>query len=136
SPNTLLAYRRDLADFTAFLATRHCPVGNARLDDITEYLATLRRRDLGARSAARRLSAIRGLYRFLTAAGQAPVDPTEHIDRPRPVERLPRTLSVADTTALVEAPDISRPDGLRDRAMLELLYAAGLRASEALALRI
>jgi integrase/recombinase XerD len=82
------------------------------------------------------LSAVRGLYRFLLAAGAIRRDPTEHLESPRPPRRLPRTLSIEDAAALVESPDLSAPEGLRDRAMLELLYASGLRASECLALRL
>ena len=136
SPHTLAAYRRDLAGFTAFLSQRGRAVGAARLGDLSEYLAELRRRGLGARSAARHLSAVRGLYRFLLAAGAIQRDPTEHLESPRPPRRLPRTLSIEDAAALVESPDLSAPEGLRDRAMLELLYASGLRASECLALRL
>src|SRR5262249_4870206 len=104
--------------------------------DLTDYLVRLRRRGLGARSTARRISAIRGLYRFLLSSGEVRRDPTEHVDLPRPPRRLPRTLSMPDVAALIEAPDTARPDGVRDRAMLELLYASGLRASEALSLRV
>jgi len=136
SPHTLAAYRRDLAGFTAFLARRGRSVGAVRVGDLSEYLAELRRRGLGARSAARHLSAVRGLYRFLLAAGEIRRDPTEHFESPRPPRRLPRTLSIEDAAALVESPDLSAPEGLRDRAMLELLYASGLRASECLALRL
>jgi len=136
SPHTLAAYRRDLAGFTAFLSRRGRVVGAARLGDLSEYLAELRRRGLGARSAARHVSAVRGLYRFLLAAGEIRRDPTEHLESPRPPRRLPRTLSIEDAAALVESPDLSAPEGLRDRAMLELLYASGLRASECLALRL
>ena len=136
SPHTLAAYRRDLAGFTAFLSRRGRAVGAARLGDLSEYLDELRRRGLGARSAARHLSAVRGLYRFLLAAGEIQRDPTEHLESPRPPRRLPRTLSIEDAAALVESPDLSAPEGLRDRAMLELLYASGLRASECLALRL
>jgi len=136
SPHTLAAYRRDLSGFTTFLARRGRSVGAVRLGDLSEYLAELRRRGLGARSAARHLSAVRGLYRFLLAAGEIRRDPTEHLESPRPPRRLPRTLSVEDAAALVESPDLSAPEGLRDRAMLELLYASGLRASECLALRL
>jgi len=136
SPHTLAAYRRDLAGFTAFLSRRGRVVGAAKLGDLSEYLAELRRRGLGARSAARHVSAVRGLYRFLLAAGAIERDPTEHLESPRPPRRLPRTLSIEDAAALVESPDLSAPEGLRDRAMLELLYASGLRASECLALRL
>jgi integrase/recombinase XerD len=136
APNTLLAYRRDLAGFERFLAHERRRLDAVGVSDLSRYLATLRRRGLGSRSVARHLSAVRGLYRFLLEGRQVTRDPTEHLDSPRPARRLPRTLSIEDTTALVEAPDTGRPDGLRDRAMLELLYACGLRASEALGLRV
>jgi integrase/recombinase XerD len=134
--NTLAAYRRDLEGFESFLARERRVIADVGVTDLSRYLGALRRRGLGSRSIARHLSAVRGLYRFLLDAGRVPRDPTQHLDSPRPARRLPRTLSVADTAALVEAPDTTRPDGLRDRALLELLYASGLRASEALGLRV
>ncbi len=134
--NTLAAYRRDLKGFESFLAREHRAIADVGVTDLSRYLGALRRRGLGSRSIARHLSAVRGLYRFLLEAGRVPRDPTQHLDSPRPARRLPRTLSMADAAALVEAPDTTRPDGLRDRALLELLYASGLRASEALGLRI
>ncbi|HYU16203.1 MAG TPA: site-specific tyrosine recombinase XerD [Candidatus Acidoferrum sp.] len=136
SLHTLAAYRRDLAGFTAALRRAGRSVHTARVGDLTEYLAGLRRRGLGARSTARHLSAVRGLYRFLVGTGEIRRDPTEHLEAPRPPRRLPRTLSVEDAAALVESPDLSATEGLRDRAMLELLYASGLRASECLTLRM
>ena len=134
--NTLAAYRRDLAGFEGFLARERRGPAAVAVTDLSRYLGGLRRRGLGSRSIARHLSAVRGLYRFLLDAGRISRDPTEHLDSPRPARRLPRTLSQADAAALIEAPDITRPDGLRDRALLELLYACGLRASEVLGLRI
>jgi len=136
SHNTLLAYRRDLAGFREFLRRERRSVDDANTGAMTRYLGWLRRRGLGSRSVARHLSAVRGLYRHLLETGAIARDPTEHLDSPRPPRRLPRTLSIGDVVALVEAPDIARADGLRDRALLELLYASGLRASEALGLRI
>jgi len=134
--NTLMAYRRDLAGFEAFLAEEGRRVESVGVADMSRYLAGLRARGLGSRSIARHLSAVRGLYRYLRDERRVTRDPTEHLDSPRPARRLPRTLSVEDAAALVEAPDTTRPDGLRDRALLELLYACGLRASEALGLRV
>jgi integrase/recombinase XerD len=136
SPHTIAAYRRDLTGFLTYLQRRRRQVASARLGDLSEYVAELRRRGLGARSTARHLSAVRSFYRFLLASGEIQRDPTEHLESPRPPRRLPRTLSVDDAAALVEAPDLSAPEGLRDRAMLELLYASGLRASECLTLRL
>jgi integrase/recombinase XerD len=136
SRNTLAAYRRDLAGYAAFLARAQSRIETADLPVLVKYLGALRRRGLGGRSVARHLSAVRGLYRFLLANGVIRRDPTEHLDSPRPARRLPRTLSEQDVAAIVETPDTTRPDGLRDRALLELLYACGLRASEAIAVRV
>jgi integrase/recombinase XerD len=136
SRNTLLAYRRDLAGFERFLGQEGRGLEAVSVTDLSRYLGALRRGGLGSRSVARHLSAVRGLYRFLLDERRIRRDPTEHLDSPRPARRLPRTLSVEDVAALVEAPDTTRPDGLRDRALLELLYACGLRASEALGLRV
>jgi integrase/recombinase XerD len=136
SPNTLLAYRRDLEGFRLFLRQAQRGLHEAGTPELTRYLGWLRRRGLGTRSLARHLSAVRGLYRHLLETGVVASDPTEHLDSPRPPRRLPRTLSTEDAAALIETPDVGRPEGLRDRALLELLYASGLRASEALALRV
>src|SRR2546427_2967303 len=81
------------------------------------------------------MSAVRGLYRHLLREGALERDPTEHLEAPRRGRSLPRTLSRETVTALVEAPDIAEPRGVRDRAILELLYATGMRASECLDLR-
>lgn len=135
SRNTLMAYGRDLRGFRDFLRKAGRQVTQAGVPELTGFLAALRRRGLGGRSVARHLSAIRGLYRFLLDSGAIARDPTERLENPRPPRRLPRTLSMQDVTALIEAPDTRRPDGLRDRALLEVLYASGLRASEALGLR-
>ena len=134
SRNTLAAYRRDLAGYAAFLARAGSRIETADLPVLVRYLGALRRRGLGGRSVARHLSAVRGLYRFLLANGVIRRDPTEHLDSPRPPRRLPRTLSEQDVAAIVETPDTTRPDGLRDRALLELLYAlwaARLRSDRA-----
>jgi integrase/recombinase XerD len=136
SRNTLAAYRRDLAGYSAFVARAGSRIETADLPLLVKYLGALRRRGLGGRSIARHLSAVRGLYRFLLASGVIRRDPTEHLDSPRPARRLPRTLSEQDVAAIVETPDTTRPDGLRDRALLELMYACGLRASEAIAVRV
>ena len=136
SPHTVAAYRRDLRRFAEFLHRRGRPVPRARLDDLVEFIAALRRRGLGHRSTARQISALRGLFRFLGRTGVMREDPTQHLDSPRAPLRLPRTLSAADVTALLDAADTGGRDGLRDRAILELLYASGLRASELATLRI
>lgn len=136
SPNTLSAYRRDLSGFARFLRRRRLEVGRVGANEMTNYLLTLRQEGLGPRSRARRLSALRGFYRFLLQEGRIGQNPTEYLEAPRPPRRLPRTLSLEETAALVESPPTGNPVGLRDRTLLELLYATGMRASECLALRL
>lgn len=136
SRNTLAAYRRDLRDFSDFLCAQRRALPETGPDDIIDYLERLRRRGLSPSSVARRLSAVRGFYRHLLREGELTRDPTEHVELPRRGRSLPRTLSRAVTAALVEAPDVGRPRGVRDRTVLELLYATGMRASECLDLRL
>jgi integrase/recombinase XerD len=134
SPHTLAAYRRDLTDFLAFLAGARRSLRHVRADDVLGYLEHLRARGLRASSIARRLSAVRGLARHLVADGSLRRDPTEHLDRPRASRPLPRTLSREHAATLVESGPVRDPRGVRDRALLELLYATGMRASECLGL--
>lgn len=136
SPHTVAAYGRDLRHFLAFLHATRRPLHRARPDDVVAYIERLRQEGLKPASLARRLSAIRGFVRQLVRDGRLGRDPTEHLERPRAGRPLPRTLGRRDAAALVESPDVSRPRGLRDRALLELLYATGMRASECLGLRL
>jgi integrase/recombinase XerD len=132
---TVSAYRRDLRRLAAFVATRRRTPETARPADLVDYLAALQARGLGPRTLGRQLAAIRGLYRFARAAGHRPDDPAAQLESPRLPRRLPRALSRADAAALVEGAGAETPRGLRDRALLELLYGAGLRASEVIGLR-
>ncbi len=132
---TVAAYRRDLRRLAAFLAARRRTPETARPADLAAHLGALHARGLGPRTLARHVSALRGLYRFARAAGRRPDDPAALLESPRPPRRLPRALSRADAAALVEAAGDESPRGLRDRALLELLYGAGLRASETVGLR-
>jgi len=134
SRNTLAAYRRDLDDFLGFLDTRRRGAARAGAEDVLAWIEDLRRRGLGAASVARRLSALRGFYRHLLRDREVARDPTEHVDLPRVPRPLPKALSREAAASLVEAPDVTRPAGVRDRAVLELLYATGMRASECLGL--
>jgi integrase/recombinase XerD len=132
---TVTAYRRDLRRLAAFVSTRRRTLETARPTDLVDYLADLRARGLGPRTLGRQLAAIRGFYRFARAGGHRGDDPTTLLESPRLPRRLPRALSRADATALVEVAGGETPRGLRDRALLELLYGAGLRASEVIGLR-
>jgi integrase/recombinase XerD len=135
SPHTVAAYRHDLHHFLAFLRDTGRPLQRARPDDVVDYVEHVRRAGLKPASLARRLSAVRGFLRQLVRDGRLAQDPTEHLERPRANRSLPRTLNRRDAAALVESPDLTGAGGLRDRALLELLYATGMRASECLGLR-
>jgi len=136
SRHTLAAYRRDLSDFVAFLRHRRQSLSSARAEDVVAYLEHLTRSGLKASSVARRLSAVRSFARHLVREGVLRRDPTEHVERPRLGRPLPKTLTQAGAASVVESPDVTTPRGLRDRALLELLYATGLRASECLGLHL
>jgi len=142
--NTLEAYSRDLDDLSAYLATRDRTISSAATADLRDYLAALADRGFAASSVARRLSAIRQLYRFLLAEGHRSDDPAAIIEGPKRGRPLPKVLSVAEVDHLIavarQAVDVQRTKGLaRLRALrllclLELLYASGLRISELIAL--
>lgn len=136
SPNTVSAYRRDLAGFQRFLNRRDRKLEQVSAEELSLYLLTLRRRGLAHASVARQLSALRGLYRYCLREGALARDPTERLEVPRPPRRLPRVLSPAEVAALLETRPVAGPAGLRDRALLEVLYATGMRAGECLALRL
>lgn len=136
SPHTLAAYRRDLTEFVTFLRRQGRSLGRIRPADVSMWMEHLRMGGLKSTSIARRLSALRGLGRHLVREGALGQDPTDHIERPRGERPLPRTLSRQAAATLVESPDTSRVSGVRNRALLELLYATGMRASECLGLRL
>ncbi len=138
--NTLAAYRSDLALFAAWLAGKGHPLVAIEAGDIQAYLAHLYDRprpEQPKASSQRRLhAALRRFCRFLLALGRITTDPMQNIEQPRMPQRFPKTLSEAEVESLLKAPDVARPLGLRDRAMLELLYAAGLRVTELVKLRL
>jgi integrase/recombinase XerD len=136
SPNTVAAYRRDLTGFQRFLDQRDRTFPQVGTEELSQYLLTLRRQGLGHASVARHLSAVRGFYRYWLRDGGVARDPTEHLEAPRLPRRLPRTLSPSEVIMLLENSPVTDFTGLRDRALLELLYATGMRASECLSLRI
>jgi integrase/recombinase XerD len=135
SPLTIAAYRRDLRRLVDFLRARRRTLETARPDDLVAHLEALRRNGLGPRSLARGLAAMRGLYKFGRSANLLRENPAALLETPRLPRRLPRALSKRDATALVESPGDASLLAWRDRAMLELLYGSGLRASELVGLR-
>jgi len=137
APLTLESYARDLQDFREFLEARQLSAWEAvSLADLQDYLADLAARGLSARSRARRLSALRQFYRFLQREEAVPANPVELLDSPRLPRKLPRVLGEEEVAALLEAPDPATPLGLRDGALLEVLYATGLRVSELVGLTL
>ena len=128
---TLAAYRGDLCGLARWLrASARPPLAQARRQDLFDYLAMRAGAGYAARSAARLLSCLRGFYAHAVAEGLRVDDPCALLQPPRLPRLLPKALSEAQVTALLAAPDVTTPEGLRDRAMLELMYAAGLRVSE------
>ena len=135
SPHTLEGYRRDIEKLEAFASRKRRALASLDASDLREFLRDLHRHGLSHRSVSRATSAVRGLFRFAAAEGFTANDPTEHIDSARSPKALPRYLTLEEVEKLLRAPDPTGPEGLRDRAMLELLYATGLRVSELVSLR-
>ncbi len=142
--NTLAAYRRDLADFAADLARAKRSIARAGTDDLRAYLGRLAQRGMRASTVARRLSAIRQLYRFLYAEGLRKDDPAAVLEGPKRTRPLPKTLSIAEVDRLLREAAVCDPAApLRERlrvarlsCLLETLYATGLRVSELVALPV
>ncbi len=135
--NTLLAYGRDLASFISWAHAmgRRRP-GAVRRTDVQDYLRELRLRGLSPRSIARALATLRVFFRFLRQEGITREDPTAEIEGPRVERGLPKALPAAEVERLLHALDHATPVGLRDVAMIEVLYATGMRVSELVSLRI
>jgi integrase/recombinase XerD len=131
APRTVDAYRRDLADLASHLGRSPA---SATPDDIQAWLADLRARGQAPSSIARRAAAARSFYRHLVLLGMRPDNPAAEIDLPRRRSRLPRSLSPREVERLIQAATGTTPRTLRDRALVELLYGAGLRVGEAVAL--
>jgi integrase/recombinase XerD len=134
--NTLEAYRRDLAAFGLFLEARRIDPARVSRADVVGFLGERRAEGMSPRTLARETSALRGLYGFLASEKILLEDPTADLSNARRWTMLPKVLSTDEVRALLEAPDVQTPRGLRDRAMFELLYACGLRVSELAALPV
>ncbi len=137
SEKSLEAYANDLEQYIAFLSENGMTdIDAVRREHVLDHLIALRKAGLSARSAARHLSAIRRFHRFLREEQLTQHDPTEGFDTPRIPRTLPHALSPVDMERLLTAPDTSTPEGVRDVAILELLYSCGLRVSELAGLRL
>ncbi len=136
SHNSINSYVLDLHKLKRFASEKGLPLTEISRNDIVLWSQELRRDGLSSRSVARALVAARGFFRFLVGDRAVVSDPTENLESPRPLKPLPRFLTKAEVERLLEAPDVTRPRGSRDRAMIEVLYGSGLRVSELVSLRI
>ncbi|HEX4274554.1 MAG TPA: site-specific tyrosine recombinase XerD [Bryobacteraceae bacterium] len=135
SLNSIDAYTRDLAELRAFVE----PITSGTFPDaevLRSYVNHLYKIELSSRTIARHLSAVRSLFHFLMAGEQVAVDPTEHLASPKQWTTIPKFLNRSQIEKLIAAPDLDKPSGMRDRAMLEVLYATGIRVSELINLRL
>ncbi len=130
SENSLQSYMRDLHRLLEFSDSKNWNSGPDSYLQLMEFLHHLYAKKLSPASVMRMTSSLRGFYRYLTANGRSPIDPTAQIESPRRLRKLPKVLSQNQIERLLSQPDTATPSGVRDRAMMELLYASGLRVSE------
>jgi len=134
--NTLSAYRRDLAKFEDFARKRKLELAAVNRDHLVDFLASLYRQKLESKTVARHLVTLRNFFRHAQAQELVSEDPTAHLESPKIRRSLPGYLRLEEVEKLLEIPDQKTPLGLRDRAMLEVLYSTGLRVSELTGLRV
>ena len=135
SDNTVQAYSGDLMRFSEYLTRKNCTPVDISSQDISDYIITLAK-DFSPRSIARNISSIKTFFRFLTTEGHIENNPARLVETPRMPRRLPDFLNKGEVDRLLSQPDQSTPLGKRDRAMLEILYATGLRVSELVGLKV
>ncbi|MDQ0339157.1 integrase/recombinase XerD [Caldalkalibacillus uzonensis] len=137
SANTIDSYRRDLTRFLSSLTKQSCLTpGDVKREHILSFLLELRKEGKADATINRHLSAIRTFFRFLIHDEKCAYDPSAHIETPKMEKKLPQVLSVSEVERLLQAPSSSTPFGQRDQAMLEVLYATGIRVSELISLRL
>ena len=134
--NTLSAYRRDLTKFEEFAQKRKLALVAVKRDDLVDFLASLYRQKLESKTVARHLVTLRNFFRHAQVEELIAEDPTAHLESPKIRRSLPGYLRLDEVEKLLELPDQTTPLGLRDRAMLEVLYSTGLRVSELTSLRV
>jgi integrase/recombinase XerD len=136
SENTIHAYRRDMAKFAVFAGQGGLGIGDVRRDHVADFLGSLYRQNLDGRSVARHLVTVRHFFRFALTEGFVEEDPAASIESPKFRRTLPDFLSLEEVDRLLAQPDTQTPGGMRDRAMIELMYSTGLRVSELCGLRV
>jgi integrase/recombinase XerD len=135
SPNTIVAYQRDLDRLVAFSEGRDRPIEALERHDLEAFVRQLMSSGLSPRSVARVVACVRGFYRFLVAEGHLQGSPADDLRAPRSWPALPRFLSIDEVERLLDAPDVDTPAGVRDRTLLEVLYATGMRVTELVTLK-
>lgn len=133
--HTLESYGRDLAALSRYAATQDRPIETLNRGDLETFVRSLMTSGLAARSVARSVASIRGFYRFLVMEQRLSVNPAEDLRAPRSWPALPKFLSLEEVDRLLQRPDVATPRGLRDRALIEVLYATGMRVTELIRLR-
>jgi integrase/recombinase XerD len=134
--NTITAYRRDLEKFAAFAQQRKLSTQHVQRRDVVDFLAMLYRAGLDSRSVARHLTTLRNFFRFALIEGYITEDPSATVESPKFRRALPDFLSLEEVDRLLRQPDTNTVSGIRDRAMIELMYSCGLRVSELCGLRV
>lgn len=141
SVNTLAAYQNDLGQFLVFLQQlpaeqRPASWANVTRDHVVQYILDMKEREYAPSTVARKVAALKSFLKYLEEAGRIPTNPAKDLETPRAEKHLPSTISAEEVDRLLAAPDTNTPTGLRDKAMLELLYATGLRVSELVSLNV
>jgi integrase/recombinase XerD len=136
SPNTVAAYRRDLTKFDSYAKKKKLSMQSVARDDLVDFLSTLFRQKLESRTVARHLVTLRNFFRFAQTQDLIPTDPSLNLESPKIRRSLPGYLRLEEIERLLAQPDEKTPIGLRDRAMLDVLYSTGLRVSELVNLRV
>src|SRR5713101_3536063 len=136
SENTVAAYQRDLLKFRQFALKGKLTLEGVRRDDIVDFLSSLYRQKLESRTVARHLVTLRNFFRFAQTQDLIPSDPSTNLESPKIRRSLPGYLRIEEVERLLNQPDVKTPIGLRDRAMLEVLYSTGMRVSELIGLRV
>ncbi len=136
SANTLDAYMRDVDKLLRYLAVEQVDVLDVKLEDLEHFAAFISDLGIGSRSLARILSGVRQFYRFLVIDGYLEIDPTELLESPKQPDHLPEVLSTAEVDLLEQAIDLSKWEGHRNRAIIEVLFSCGLRVSELINLKL
>jgi len=134
SLNTVSAYKRDMKRFVSYFSDKK--VSEVTASDVRSFLLSMREEGLAASTVARALSSVKSFFSYLFTENQISENPTEIIESPRPWRKLPNVMSMEEVDVLIAAPDTKSPAGLRDLAMLELLYATGLRVSELVSVKM